>query len=404
MAGISENSGNKKPHMNIGTIGHVDHGKTTLAAAITKAFSTITSGTKAKNYEQIDSAPEERKRGITINASHVEVESKNRHYSLIDCPGHADYIKNMISGASQMDGAILVISSADGTMPQTEEHLRLAKQIGIPKIVVFINDKTPKGIEEDESILLKEDAKGQLEKYGYNTEGGDETPIIIASALKSLRGDKDEEAKIVELIDTVDNHISLPTRDSSSPFFMSIEGVLTVKGQGTVVTGRVKTGTLKIGQSLEIMGCKGGTKPCKVKGIEMFHKSLEQAEPGQDIGICINVDCKDPKEEINRGNYLVTPGSVKTNKKFVAVTYILTPEEGGRKTPFRSGYRPQFFICGNDFTGTMYLPEGKEINPGEYLDDLKVELDKATFVGEGESIIIREGNKTIAQAKIKQID
>jgi elongation factor Tu len=311
----------------------------------------------------------------------------------------------MISGASQMDGAILVISSADGTMPQTREHLLLIKQIGIKKLVVFINDKTQDGLDIFATSLLDMEARSNLEEYGFDTKDGQETPIIVGSAKKALEGDKAHEEKIIKLIDAVDEHIQLPVRDYDAPFFMVIESVLTITGRGTVVTGKVSAGTARVGQSLEIIGCKGGPKACKVKSIEMFHQSLEMAEPSQDVGICLNVSGGgDLKREITRGNYLVSPGSISTHKKFTALTYVLKKEEGGRNTPFRSGYRPQFFILGRDFTGTIFLPEGKEVQPGDYLSGMKIELDKEAFITKGENIIIREGNKTIAEAKVEDID
>jgi elongation factor Tu len=389
-----------KPHMNIGTIGHVDHGKTTLAAAITSVLSKRGKAEK-KDYSEIDRAPEERKRGITINTTHVEFESDKRHYALIDCPGHADYIKNMITGAAQMDGAILVVSSADGAMPQTEEHMLLAKQIGVPSVVVFINDKTTEGLDEDTKELLEGDIRSHLEKHGYDEEGKELTPIIFASALKALRGDENEEDKIVKLIEAVDNHMPLPEGDVNKPFLMYIEDVYIVKGQGPVATGKVKQGQLKVGDEVEIVGL-GESKKCVVKGLEMFRKPLEVALPRYDVGVCLRGDFKDAKSEIRRGQVLSIPGTVKPAKKFSAHAYILSKEERGRHTGFKSGYRPQFFISTIDVTGTVNLDEGKIVTPGSNVE-FTVELMDSVAIQKNDKFIMREGGITVGQGIITDI-
>ena len=396
----------KVDHLNIGTIGHVDHGKTTLSAALTEVFSNLPEAagkTKRRDYGQIDKAPEEMKRGITISTTHVELYSKKRHYALIDCPGHADYIKNMITGAAQMDGAILVVSSTDGSMPQTEEHMNLARQIGIKRIVVFINDKTLDGkIDEEMKYILEDDIRGPLRNHGYDNDQ-EQTPIIIASALKALKGDKEEQAKLIELMDQVDAHIPLPERKTDAPFYMPIEGVYIITGQGPVVTGKVISGTAKVGQEIELVGLDGGNKKCVIKGIEMFNRPLKEAVPGYDVGICLRTDIKDPKIAIRRGQVLADPGTVKTSDKFAAKVYVLSKEERGRHTGFSNGYRPQFFISVNDVTGTITLQDGQEIvEPGSTCE-FTVELEKPVVIKENDRFVMREGGKTVGQGVITKV-
>lgn len=409
-------------HVNIGTIGHVDHGKTTLAAAITEVLAKLELA-QFKDYGDIDKAPEEKKRGITISTTHIEfrtisgllnyyyqkvlgkeVEEKNfnlnqgRHYAMIDCPGHADYIKNMITGAAQMDGAIVVISSADGSMPQTEEHLLLAKKVGVKEVVVFINDKTTEGLDEDTKSLLEEDIRANLRKYGYDEEDKEKTPIIVASALKALKGDTNEETKILQLLEAVDNHIAIPERDENKPFLMYIEDVFSITGQGTVVTGKVQQGKLKKGDEVEIVGL-GPKKKSVVKGIEMFRKEVEEAKPGYDIGICLR-DIK--HEEVRKGKVLAAPNTVTSHKKFIAQAYILSKEERGRHSAFHSGYRPQFFIFTADVTGTVELPAGKEVSPGSNIE-FNVDLIEPVVLKKNDNFIMREGGITIGEGVITEI-
>lgn len=386
-----------KTHMNIGTIGHVDHGKTTLSAAITSVLAKQGKA-KKKDYAEIDKAPEERKRGITISTTHVEFESDKRHYALIDCPGHADYIKNMITGAAQMDGAVLVVSSSDGAMPQTEEHMLLAKQIGVENIVVFINDKTSEGLDEETKELLEGDIRSHLEKYGYDGEGKEPTPIIFASALKALKGDSKEEEKIVKLVESIDNHIPVPPRDVDKPFLMYIEDVFNITGRGTVATGKVKRGKLEKNSEVEIVGF-GSSLKSVVTGIEMFKQELNEAIPGDDVGVLLRGI---KSEQIRKGQVLAIPGSVKPHKKFAAHAYILSKDERGRHTSFESGYRPQFFISTIDITGTIELPKDKQVEPGSNIE-FTVDLIDYVAIDKNDKFIMREGNHTIGEGVITEI-
>jgi len=391
----------EKPHLNIGTIGHVDHGKTTLASSITLVLSeTEGYSAKYKSYSEIDKAPEEKKRGVTITASHTFFETKRATYSLIDCPGHADYIKNMITGASQMDGAILVVSSSDGSMPQTKEHLLLARQIGIEKIVVFINDKT--GIDEETKGLLTEDVKIQLESYGYDKN---KTPIITASALKALNGNIEEKKKILKLVESFDAHIPIPERHDDKPFLMYIEDVFSIEGQGTVVTGKVVQGKLKQGKSLVLQGFNK-IKKTVVKGIQMFHRDLIEARPGHDVGINlrgINVD------EVKKGQALTEEGYMKSYKKFKAKAYILNEKEGGRGTSFGSGYQPQFYMYTVNIPVEISVEEGLikgddgsgYVEPGSDII-FKGELKKDFAMRKNDRFILREGGKTVGQGFIME--
>jgi len=396
-----------KPHLNIGTIGHVDHGKTTLAAAITSALSKQNKAKKT-DYSEIDKAPEERKRGITIQATDVEFESDKRHYSLVDCPGHADYIKNMITGASELDGAILVVSSDDGVSQQSHEHMLLAKQIGIKNIVVFINDKTSKGLDEENKELLEFDVRGNLEKYGYDKE---KTPIIFASALRALEDkpkekgvknpvyDPQEEAKILQLVETIDTHIPLPERDETKPFFMYIKDKFSITGQGTVVAGVVRRGKLNIGDKVELVGF-GKKKEAVVKSIESHKKIITQAVPGDDVGINLRgVEY----EEVETGQVLAALGSISMHKKFKAQTYILSTEERGRKSGFKTGYKPQFFFSSLDITGTIELPDKDQIvNPGDTVE-LTVELIEPVAIEQNVNFTIREGGSTVGTGVVTKI-
>ena len=349
-----------KPHVNIGTIGHVDHGKTTLTAAITKVLSE-TPGCKAKfeAYADIDKAPEERERGITINTAHVEYETQKRHYAHVDCPGHADYVKNMITGAAQMDGAILVVSAADGPMPQTREHILLARQVGVPAIVVFLNKSDQ--VDDPELIELVEmEVRDLLTQYDYP---GDEVPIIVGSALKALEGDEEQKKNILKLMEAVDDYIPTPEHDLSKPFLMPVEDVFTITGRGTVATGRVERGTIKVGDTVEIVGLKDEKKQSVATGLEMFRKTLDVAEAGDNIG-CLLRGIE--RNEVERGQVLSKPGSIHPHTKFKGQVYVLTKEEGGRHTPFFNGYRPQFYFRTTDVTGVAHLPEGTEmVMPGD---------------------------------------
>ncbi|CAJ0824573.1 22172_t:CDS:2 [Entrophospora sp. SA101] len=385
-----------KPHLNIGTIGHVDHGKTTLSAAITSILAKQNKA-KKKSYEDIDKAPEEKKRGITISATHVEFETDKRHYALIDCPGHADYIKNMITGAAQMDGAILVLSAQDGTMEQTKEHLLLAQQVGVKHLVVFINKVDV--IQDLEQIeLVKEEIKEELKLRGYDSEN---TPIIGGSALCALEDRQPElgEKAILELLEAIDNHIPIPPRDETKPFLMYIEDSFTISGQGTVATGKVRQGKLKVGDEVEIVGF-GAKKKAVVKGIEMFHKQLDETKPGDDVGINLRgVE----RSEILRGQVLAAPGSITPHKKFEAAAYILSKDERGRHTEFKSGYRPQFYIYTADITGTIELPENApHVEPGNTVA-FAVELINDVALEVGDTFSIREGAHTIGRGTITKI-
>ena len=384
-----------KPHVNIGTIGHVDHGKTTLTAAITKRLSEKGQA-KFEDYANIDKAPEERERGITINTSHVEYETANRHYAHVDCPGHADYVKNMITGAAQMDGAILVIAATDGPMAQTKEHILLARQVGVPKIAVFMN-KCDMVDDEEMLDLVEMDIRDLLNKYDYD---GDNAPIIRGSALKALEGDEEYGKKIDELMDAIDSWIPTPERDNSKPFLMSIEDVFTITGRGTVVTGRVERGQLKLNDEVEIVGLKE-TKKTVVTGIEMFRKQLDYAEAGDNAGVLLRGISR---EDVQRGQVLAKPGSVTPHTKFEAQVYVLSKEEGGRHTPFFSNYRPQFYFRTTDVTGVITLPEGIEmVMPGDNVS-MSVELIAPIAIENGTKFSVREGGRTVGAGTVTKID
>ena len=377
-----------KTHVNIGTIGHVDHGKTTLTAAITKMFGHFVA------YEDIDKAPEERERGITINTAHVEYETEKRHYAHVDCPGHADYVKNMITGAAQMDGAILVVSAADGPMPQTREHILLSRQVGVPRIVVYMNKCDQ--VDDPELLdLVEMEIRELLGEYGFDTE----CPIIRGSALKALEGDPDAEQSIRDLMAAVDEYIPDPERDTDKPFLMSIEDVFTISGRGTVVTGRVERCTLKLNDEVEIVGLKP-TKKTVVTGIEMFRKSLDEAMAGDNAGVLLRGIAR---EDVERGQVLAKPGSVTPHHKFKASVYVLTKEEGGRHTPFFSNYRPQFYFRTTDVTGVIELPEGVEmVMPGDNVD-MTVELIAPVALEKGTKFSIREGGRTVGAGVVSEI-
>ncbi len=378
-----------KPHVNIGTIGHVDHGKTTLTAAISKLFSK-----NFMDYSAIDSAPEERERGITINTAHVEYETETRHYAHVDCPGHADYVKNMITGAAQMDGAILVVSAADGPMPQTREHILLARQVGVPKIVVYMNKCDQ--VDDPELLELVEmEIRELLGEYGFDPD----CPIIKGSALKALEGDPAAEQSIRDLMAAVDSYIDTPVRDTDKPFLMSIEDVFTISGRGTVVTGRVERGQLKLNDEVEIVGLKD-TQKTVVTGIEMFRKSLDYAEAGDNAGVLLRGISRD---QVERGQVLCKPGSVTPHHKFKATVYVLSKEEGGRHTPFFSNYRPQFYFRTTDVTGVVELPAGVEmVMPGDNVD-MTVELITTVALENGTKFSIREGGRTVGAGTVSEI-
>lgn len=386
-----------KPHVNIGTIGHIDHGKTTLTSAITTVLAAREGLGHAIAYENIDSAPEERARGITINSAHIEYETKKRHYAHVDCPGHADYIKNMITGAAQMDGAILVVAANDGVMAQTREHVLLAKQVGVPKIVVFLNKVDM--MDDPELIELTEmDIRELLNKYDFP---GDDTPIIKGSALKAIEDPMGEWGdKIMELMDTVDTYIPTPVRDTDKPFLMPIEDVFTISGRGTVATGRVERGMLKMNDPVEIVGIKQETQSSVATGIEMFRKTLDFAEAGDNIGILLRgID----RASIERGQVVAKPGSVTCHKKFTAQVYVLTKEEGGRHTPFFNNYRPQFYFRTTDVTGVITLPEGTEMcMPGDHVE-MTVELIHPVAMEKGLTFAIREGGHTVGSGRVVSI-
>ena len=386
-----------KPHMNVGTIGHVDHGKTTLTAAITKVLSERGMA-EATAFGDIDKAPEERARGITINSAHVEYETDSRHYAHVDCPGHADYVKNMITGAAQMDGAILVVSATDGPMPQTREHILLARQVGIPHLVVFMNKCD--AVDDEELLELVEmEIQELLDFYDFP---GEDTPIIRGSALCALNGEKKElgEDKIVELMDAVDAHIPLPDRDVDKPFLMPVEDVFSIAGRGTVVTGRVEAGVIKTGDEIEILGLSDAPTKTTCTGVEMFKKSLDRGEAGDNVGALLRGVRRD---EVQRGQILAAPGTVPTKNKFEAEVYVLTKEEGGRHTPFFSNYRPQFFIRTADVTGTVDLPDGVEmVMPGDNAT-LNIELISPVAITEGLRFALREGGKTVGAGVVSKI-
>jgi len=383
-----------KPHVNIGTIGHVDHGKTTLTAAITKVLA-AKGGAEFMDYANIDKAPEERERGITINTAHVEYQTDKRHYAHVDCPGHADYVKNMITGAAQMDGAILVIAATDGPMAQTREHILLARQVGVPRMVVFLN-KCDMVDYEELLDLVEMEVRELLTEYGFD---GDNTPIIRGSALKALEGDPKYVKAIEDLMDAVDEWIPTPERDNDKPFLMSIEDVFTITGRGTVVTGRVERGQLKLNDEVEIVGLKD-TKKTVVTGIEMFRKQLDYAEAGDNAGVLLRgID----RSEVERGQVLAKPGTVHPHKKFKAQVYVLSKEEGGRHTPFFTNYRPQFYFRTTDVTGVVTLPEGTEmVMPGDNVT-MTVELIAPIAVENGTKFSIREGGHTVGAGSVTEI-
>ena len=378
-----------KPHVNIGTIGHVDHGKTTTTAAISSLFSK-----NIMDYAAIDSAPEERERGITINTAHVEYETENRHYAHVDCPGHADYVKNMITGAAQMDGAILVVSAADGAMPQTREHILLSRQVGVPKIVVYLNKCDQ--VDDPEILELVEmEIRELLGEYGFDAE----CPIIKGSALKALEGDAAAVQSIKDLMAAVDEYIDTPERDTDKPFLMSIEDVFTISGRGTVVTGRVERGKLQLNDEVEIVGLRD-TKKTVVTGIEMFRKSLDYAESGDNAGVLLRGISR---EDVERGQVLCKPGTVTPHHKFKASVYVLSKEEGGRHTPFFTNYRPQFYFRTTDVTGVIELPAGVEmVMPGDNVD-MTVELISTVAIEQGTKFSIREGGRTVGSGVVSEI-
>ena len=385
-----------KPHVNIGTIGHVDHGKTTLTAAITtvlakKGFA------QAQDYGSIDKAPEERERGITINTAHVEYETDTRHYAHVDCPGHADYVKNMITGAAQMDGAILVVSAADGPMPQTREHILLSRQVGVPYIVVFLN-KVDMVDDEELLELVEMEVRDLLSEYDFP---GDDTPVVAGSALRALEGDASYEEKILELMAAVDEYIPTPERDVDKPFMMPVEDVFSITGRGTVATGRVERGQVRVGDEVEIVGISEETSKTTVTGVEMFRKLLDYAEAGDNIGTLLRGVTRD---NIERGQVLAKPGTITPHTKFKAEVYVLTKEEGGRHTPFFTNYRPQFYFCTTDITGVCLLPEGVEmVMPGDNVT-MEVELIHPVAIENGTKFSIREGGRTVGAGSVASIE
>ncbi|ACA42068.1 elongation factor Tu [Lysinibacillus sp. HST-98] len=384
-----------KTHANIGTIGHVDHGKTTLTAAIATVLSKKMGGT-AKSYADIDNAPEEKERGITINTSHVEYETETRHYAHVDCPGHADYVKNMITGAAQMDGGILVVSAADGPMPQTREHILLSRQVGVPYLVVFMN-KCDMVDDEELLELVEMEIRDLLSEYDFP---GDDIPVIKGSALKALEGEPEWEEKIVELMDAVDSYIPTPERQTDKPFMMPVEDVFSITGRGTVATGRVERGQVKVGDVVEIIGIAEEAKSTTVTGVEMFRKLLDYAEAGDNIGALLRGVAR---EEIQRGQVLAKPGSITPHTNFKAEVYVLSKEEGGRHTPFFSNYRPQFYFRTTDVTGICNLPEGVEmVMPGDNIE-MTVELIAPIALEEGTKFSIREGGRTVGAGVVASI-
>ncbi|EAD2557742.1 elongation factor Tu [Listeria monocytogenes] len=384
-----------KPHVNIGTIGHVDHGKTTLTAAITTVLAKK-GYADAQAYDQIDGAPEERERGITISTAHVEYQTDTRHYAHVDCPGHADYVKNMITGAAQMDGAILVVSAADGPMPQTREHILLSRQVGVPYIVVFMN-KCDMVDDEELLELVEMEIRDLLTEYEFP---GDDIPVIKGSALKALQGEADWEAKIDELMEAVDSYIPTPERDTDKPFMMPVEDVFSITGRGTVATGRVERGQVKVGDEVEVIGIEEESKKVVVTGVEMFRKLLDYAEAGDNIGALLRGVAR---EDIQRGQVLAKPGSITPHTTFKAETYVLTKEEGGRHTPFFNNYRPQFYFRTTDVTGIVTLPEGTEmVMPGDNIE-LAVELIAPIAIEDGTKFSIREGGRTVGAGVVSNI-
>ena len=385
-----------KPHVNVGTIGHVDHGKTTLTAALTTVLSKQFGG-EVKGYDQIDNAPEERERGITIATAHVEYETESRHYAHVDCPGHADYVKNMITGAAQMDGAILVVSAADGPMPQTREHILLSRQVGVPYILVYMNKADM--VDDDELLELVEmEIRELLDAYEFP---GDDTPVIIGSALKALEGDTSDigEPSIIKLAAALDDYIPQPERDVDKPFLMPIEDVFSISGRGTVVTGRVESGVVKVGEEIEIIGIKD-TQKTTVTGVEMFRKLLDQGEAGDNVGVLLRGT---KREEVERGQVLAHPGTINPHTKFEAEVYVLSKDEGGRHTPFFKGYRPQFYFRTTDVTGAVDLPEGVEmVMPGDNVKFI-VSLIAPIAMDEGLRFAVREGGRTVGAGVVSKI-
>jgi elongation factor Tu len=384
-----------KPHVNVGTIGHIDHGKTTLTAAITKVLNEKYGGTEVRSFESIDNAPEEKARGITIATSHVEYQTPNRHYAHVDCPGHADYVKNMITGAAQMDGAILVVSAADGAMPQTREHILLARQVGVPYIVVFLNKVDM--VDDPELLELVEvEIRDLLSEYEFP---GDDIPFVAGSALKALEGDEEYEAKILELAEALDTYIPEPVRDLDKPFLMPVEDVFSITGRGTVATGRVEQGIVKTGETVEIVGIKATTSTV-VTGVEMFKKILDQGQAGDNVG-CLLRGTK--RDDIERGQVLCKPGSITPHTKFNAEVYVLKKEEGGRHTPFFTGYRPQFYFRTTDVTGVARLPEGTEmVMPGDNVQ-MEIELIQPIAMDQGLRFAIREGGRTVGSGVVSEV-
>ena len=384
-----------KPHVNIGTIGHVDHGKTTLTAAITTVLADKGLA-KAEDYSQIDAAPEEKERGITINTAHVEYETENRHYAHMDAPGHADYIKNMITGAAQMDGAILVVAATDGPMPQTREHILLARQVGVNYIVVFLNKCDL--VDDPELIdLVEMEVRDLLTEYDYP---GDDIPVVRGSALKALQGDKEAQEQILKLMDVVDEYIPTPKRPTDKPFMMPVEDVFTITGRGTVASGRIDRGTVKVGDEVEIVGLVDKVLKSVVTGLEMFHKTLDLGEAGDNVGVLLRgID----RDQVVRGQVLAAPGSIQTHKEFKGQVYILKKEEGGRHTPFFSDYRPQFYFHTTDITGEIELPEGTEmVMPGDNTE-FTVKLIKPAAIEKGTKFTIREGGRTVGAGQVTEI-
>jgi elongation factor Tu len=384
-----------KPHVNVGTIGHIDHGKTTLTAAITKVLHDHFGSGEVKSFDQIDNAPEEKARGITIATSHVEYETDKRHYAHVDCPGHADYVKNMITGAAQMDGAILVVSAADGAMPQTREHILLARQVGVPYIVVFLN-KADMVDDEELLELVEVEIRDLLSEYDFP---GDDIPFVTGSALRALEGDKEYEQKILDLAEALDTYIPEPTRDLDKPFLMPVEDVFSITGRGTVATGRIESGIIKVGETVEVVGIRPTTTTV-VTGVEMFKKNLDQGQAGDNAG-CLLRGTK--REDIERGQVLCKPGSITPHTKFMAEVYILKKEEGGRHTPFFTGYRPQFYFRTTDVTGVANLPEGTEmVMPGDNVQ-MEIELIQPIAMDQGLRFAIREGGRTVGSGVVTEV-
>ena len=383
-----------KPHVNIGTIGHVDHGKTTLTAAITTVLAK-NGLSEVRSFDSIDNAPEEKERGITINTAHVEYQTAKRHYAHVDCPGHADYVKNMVTGAAQMDGAILVVAATDGPMPQTREHILLARQVNVPRIVVFLNKVDI--VDDPEMIDLVEMVRELLNFYNFD---GDNAPIIRGSALGALNGDPKWEAKVMELMDAVDEYIPLPVRDNEKPFLMPVEDIFSITGRGTVATGRIETGVIHTGDEVQIIGLGDEPKKSTVTGVEMFRKILDEGEAGDNVGLLLRgID----KKDVKRGQVIAKPGSITPHKKFQAEIYVLKKEEGGRHTPFHNKYRPQFFIRTLDITGEINLPEGTEmVMPGDNVT-IQVELIYPVAINEGLRFAIREGGRTVGAGQVTKI-